>query len=63
MTAAGGSAGRSSWHPKFRASAGWVGTDPEALADVGPIPAGETIIEIPEDVLTHYLRNKTGEER
>lgn len=33
---------------------GWVVTDPKALADVGPIPDGEAIIEIPEDVLTLY---------
>jgi len=33
---------------------GWVVTDPQALADVGPVPAGETIIEIPEDVLRFY---------
>lgn len=35
---------------------GWVITDPQALADVGPIPRGEEIIEIPEDVLKLYLR-------
>jgi hypothetical protein len=37
---------------------GWVVTDPAALADIGPIPAGEAIIEIPEDVLKFYLRNQ-----
>jgi hypothetical protein len=36
---------------------GWVVTDPQALADVGPIPEGEAIIEIPEDVLRYYQRN------
>lgn len=36
---------------------GWIVTDPQVLADVGPIPAGEAIIEIPEDVLKLYLRN------
>jgi hypothetical protein len=36
---------------------GWVVTDPETLADVGPIPAGEAIIEIPEDVLRFYQRS------
>ncbi|MDG6108810.1 hypothetical protein Daura_06155 [Dactylosporangium aurantiacum] len=41
---------------------GWVVTDPQALADVGPVPAGEAIVEIPEDVLKFYLRNQTGEE-
>ncbi len=36
---------------------GWIVTDPQVLADVGPIPAGEAIIEIPEDVLKLYQRN------
>ncbi len=35
---------------------GWVVTDSEALADVGPIPDSEAIIEIPEDVLKFYVR-------
>jgi hypothetical protein len=35
---------------------GWVVTDPHALADVGPIPHGEAIVEIPEDVLRFFLR-------
>jgi hypothetical protein len=35
---------------------GWVVTDPQALADVGPNPRGEEIIEVPEDVLKFYLR-------
>lgn len=34
---------------------GWVVNDPQALADIGPIPDGEAIIEIPEDVL-RFLR-------
>jgi hypothetical protein len=33
---------------------GWVVTDADALADVGPVPHGEAIIEIPEDVLRLY---------
>lgn len=33
---------------------GWVVTDPQALADIGPIPNGEAIVEIPEDVLMFY---------
>jgi len=37
---------------------GWVVTDPEALATIGPVPAGETIIEIPEDVLRFYECNQ-----
>ena len=40
---------------------GWVVTDPQALADVGPVPDGEAIVEIPEDVLRFYLLNQIGE--
>jgi len=36
---------------------GWVVTDPQILADVGDVPPGEAVIEIPEDVLKFYLRN------
>jgi hypothetical protein len=39
---------------------GWVVSDPQALAEIGPIPEGETIIEIPEDVLELYRRNQGG---
>jgi len=42
---------------------GWVVTDPEALADVGPVPPGETIIEIPEDVLRLYTLEYAEERR
>jgi hypothetical protein len=35
---------------------GWKVTDPQLLADVGPIPDHEAIIEIPEDVLKFYVR-------
>ncbi len=37
---------------------GWKVTDPQALADVGPVPVPdhETLIEIPEDVLKYYAR-------
>ncbi|WP_434445835.1 hypothetical protein [Lentzea sp. E54] len=42
---------------------GWVVTDPEALAAIGPLPAGEAIIEIPEDVLRFYQRKEQGEAR
>ena len=31
---------------------GWVVTDPQVLADIGPVTEGEAIIEIPEDVLS-----------
>jgi hypothetical protein len=42
---------------------GWVVKDPQVLADVGPIPDGEAIIEIPEDVLKFYVRRYQEEER
>jgi len=35
---------------------GWKVTDAQALADVGPVPDHETLIEIPEDVLIMYAR-------
>jgi hypothetical protein len=35
---------------------GWRVTDPQALADIGPVPDHETLIEIPEEVLTFYAR-------
>ncbi len=41
---------------------GWIVTDPQTLADVGPVPEGKAIIEIPEDVLKFYQRNE-GEDR
>ncbi|MBV9163048.1 MAG: hypothetical protein JO309_01930 [Pseudonocardiales bacterium] len=41
---------------------GWMVTDPQALADIGPVPEGEAIIEIPEDVLKFYARNYAEEE-
>jgi hypothetical protein len=38
-------------------------TDPQVLADVGPVPDHEAIIEIPEDVLKFYLSNQLEEDR
>jgi len=35
---------------------GWKVADSQALADVGPVPDHEAIIEIPEDVLKFYVR-------
>ncbi|MDQ4112037.1 MAG: hypothetical protein M3306_13205 [Actinomycetota bacterium] len=35
---------------------GWKVTDPEALAEIGPVPDHETLIEIPEEVLKFYAR-------
>jgi hypothetical protein len=37
---------------------GWLVTDPDALADVGAVPPGEAVVEIPEDVLKMYQRNQ-----
>ncbi|MGB3445044.1 MAG: hypothetical protein WBA97_40430 [Actinophytocola sp.] len=37
---------------------GWHVTDPQVLAEIGPIAEGEGIIEIPEDVLKFYQRNQ-----
>jgi hypothetical protein len=42
---------------------GWIVTDPQALADVGPLPEGEAIIEIPEDVLRFFEKRDQEEER
>lgn len=42
---------------------GWVVTDPQALADIGPVPAGEALIEIPEDVLRFFHPHQQGEQR
>lgn len=41
---------------------GWKVTDPQALADIGPVPDHETLIEIPEDVLTMYARRHQEQE-
>ncbi|MGH7930459.1 MAG: hypothetical protein ACREQV_22030 [Candidatus Binatia bacterium] len=40
---------------------GWRVTDPQALADVGPVPLHEGLIEIPEEVLKFYVRRYTEE--
>ena len=42
---------------------GWVVTDPQTLADVGTVPEGEAIIEIPEDVLRFFERRDQEEDR
>jgi hypothetical protein len=42
---------------------GWLVTDSQTLADVGPVPKGEAIIEIPEDVLRLFERRDQGEDR
>lgn len=41
---------------------GWVVTDSQALADIGPIPDSEAVVEIPEDVLKFYVRNQQEED-
>jgi len=35
---------------------GWKVTDLQALADIGPVPDHETLIEIPEEGLKFYAR-------
>lgn len=42
---------------------GWLVTDPQTLADVGSVPEGEAIVEIPEDVLRFFERRDQGEDR
>ncbi|SQD96925.1 conserved hypothetical protein [Parafrankia sp. Ea1.12] len=41
---------------------GWKVTDPQVLADVGPVPDHETLVEIPEDVLKFYARRYLEQE-
>jgi hypothetical protein len=41
---------------------GWKVTDAQALADIGPIPDHEGLIEVPEDVLKFYAREYQQEE-
>jgi hypothetical protein len=41
---------------------GWRVTDPQALADIGPVPDHETLIEIPEEVLKFYARRYQEQE-
>ncbi len=40
---------------------GWKVTDPQVLADIGPVPVHETLIEIPEEVLKFYVRRYAEE--
>lgn len=40
---------------------GWVVTDPQVLASVGPVPSGEAVVEIPEDVLRFYQLNQEAD--
>jgi hypothetical protein len=42
---------------------GWKVTDPQVLADVGPVPDHEGLIEIPEDVLKMYARRYLDQEQ
>jgi hypothetical protein len=41
---------------------GWRVTDPQAVADIGPVPDHETLIEIPEDVPKMYVRRYQEQE-
>ncbi|MDX8028773.1 hypothetical protein SK803_01055 [Lentzea sp. BCCO 10_0856] len=42
---------------------GWVVTDQQALADIGPIPEGEAVVEVPEEVLRFYLEEAQKADR
>lgn len=42
---------------------GWVVTDPNALADIGPIPDGEAVVEVPEEVLRFYANEAQEADR
>lgn len=35
---------------------GWKVTDAEVLADIGPVPDNETLIEVPEEVVKMWVR-------
>jgi hypothetical protein len=37
---------------------GWVVTDQEALADVGELPPGEGLVEVPIEVLRFVARHE-----
>lgn len=41
---------------------GWKVADTEALADIGPVPENETLIEIPEDVIKMWVRRYLDKE-
>jgi hypothetical protein len=41
---------------------GWKVTDPQALADIGPVPEHEGLIEIPEEVLKMYALRYLSEQ-
>ena len=41
---------------------GWRVLDAQALADIGPVPEHETLVEIPEEVLAMYARRYTERE-
>jgi len=41
---------------------GWRVTDPQILADIGPVPDHEMLVEIPEEVLKFYVRRYVEEE-
>ncbi|HET8684659.1 MAG TPA: hypothetical protein VFM54_22730 [Micromonosporaceae bacterium] len=41
---------------------GWRVTDPEALGDIGNVPDHETLVEVPEEILTCYARRYLEQE-
>lgn len=40
---------------------GWKVTDPQVLADIGPVPDHEGLVEVPEEVLMFYARRYSEE--
>jgi hypothetical protein len=40
---------------------GWKVTDSQVLADIGPVPDHEALVEIPEEVLMFYARRYSEE--
>lgn len=42
---------------------GWTVTDPQALADVGKLPPGEAVVEVPIEVLRLAVEHERGAER
>jgi hypothetical protein len=41
---------------------GWRVTDLQALADIGNVPDHETLVEVPEEILTFYARRYLEQE-
>lgn len=39
---------------------GWNVTDPDAIADLRQLAPNETVVEVPESVLEHYIRERAA---